>query len=76
MPIEQIREASESISKGSAHNIYDSILVQQNAKIVSTLEEIANKPSSQITLNEFNEIQEKIYKRREVITKTLKFRRL
>jgi len=78
IPISQLQEASRNIQRGTAENIYNSILVQQNNKILSTLEEIAEKPVPHLDVDVFKNIVETMYYRnsKEVTTHKTSRRRL
>jgi hypothetical protein len=61
IPISQLQEASRNIQRGTAENIYNSILIQQNSKILSTLEEIKNKPIQQVDVDGFKNLIETVH---------------
>ena len=72
LPLSQINEASNNIQKGTAQNIYNSLLLQQQAKTNQLLEELVSKPVQQVHVDSFSNLVETIQSNTEKVVITHK----
>ena len=72
LPLSQINEASNNIQKGTAQNIYSSLLLQQQAKTNQLLEELVSKPVQQVHVDSFSNLVETIQTNTEKVVITHK----
>jgi len=72
LPLSQINEASNNIQKGTAQNIYSSLLLQQQAKTNQLLEELVSKPVQQVHVDSFSNLVETIQSNTEKVVITHK----
>lgn len=78
LPITQLREVTSNIQKGTAQNMYNSILVQEQYKTNALLEDLLKKPTQQVHVDTFGNLVETIYQQTEktIITHKMPKRKL
>jgi len=78
MPITQLREVTSNIQKGTAQNMYNSLLVQEQYKTNALLEDLLKKPTQQVHVDTFGNLVETIYQQTEktIITHKMPKRKL
>ena len=78
MPITQLREVTSNIQKGTAQNMYNSLLVQEQFKTNALLEDLLKKPTQQVHVDTFGNLVETIYQQTEktIITHKMPKRKL
>ena len=78
LPITQLREVTSNIQKGTANNMYNSILVQEQYKTNALLEDLLKKPTQQFHVDTFGNLVETIYQQTEktIITHKMPKRKL
>ena len=72
LPLSQINEASNNIQKGTAQNIYSSLLLQKQDKTNTLLEELIAKPVQQVHVDSFSNLVETIQSNTEKVVITHK----
>lgn len=72
LPLSQINEASNNIQKGTAQNIYSSLLLQKQDKTNMLLEELIAKPVQQVHVDSFSNLVETIQSNTEKVVITHK----